>query len=262
MIGAKVSVGISFLRITPITKRTYRIIIHAVMYISILTGLMFGLLTTFQCRPVQYFWTRALGDNGTCISMNVIMAFTYVMSAIYASCDFSFAILPIVLIRELNMSRNSKIALIPILSMACIASAAVIVRLAYVPTFRSPEFLYATVPIAIWSEIEMSLAITAGSLPTLRPLYRVAASKFNWKTSFFSTQRSYGKMPDNRKRGKGAAPVSQKELSFTNCSESERNIVKYEEFALEDRRPSSGDHGTGITKVTNIQVSFEDEKKT
>jgi hypothetical protein len=119
MIGAKLSVGLSLLRITSFTNRTFRWIIHAVMFTSVLAGVMFGLLTAFQCKPVPYFWTRTIGATGTCISMDVIIAFTYVMSALFAACDFTFAILPIFLIKGLNMSRNSKIALIPILSMAC-----------------------------------------------------------------------------------------------------------------------------------------------
>lgn len=119
MIGAKVSVGLSLLRITPFTKRKSRWIVHTVVYTSIVTGAVFGLLTAFECKPVDYFWTRTMGTTGTCISMDVIIAFTYVMSAIFGMCDFTFAILPIFLIKNLNMSRNSKIALIPILSMAC-----------------------------------------------------------------------------------------------------------------------------------------------
>jgi hypothetical protein len=119
MIGAKVSVGLSLLRITPFTKQKTRWIIHIVIYTSVITGSIFGLLTTFECRPVEYFWTRTMGATGTCMSMDVIIAFTYVMSAIFGLCDFTFAILPIFLIKGLNMSRGAKIALIPILSMAC-----------------------------------------------------------------------------------------------------------------------------------------------
>lgn len=119
MIGAKVSVGLSLLRITPITRQKSRLIIHVVVYTSIVTGLAFGLLTTFECQPIKYFWTRAIGATGKCVSMDVIIAFTYVMSALYAACDFSFAIFPVFLIKDLNMSRGSKIALIPILSIAC-----------------------------------------------------------------------------------------------------------------------------------------------
>lgn len=82
-------------------------------------GTVYGLLAMFQCSPVEFFWTRAIGADGTCISMNIIIAVSYVMSAIFAVCDFSFAIVPFFLIKGLNMSRNQKFALIPILSMAC-----------------------------------------------------------------------------------------------------------------------------------------------
>ena len=53
------------------------------------------------------------------------------------------------------------------------ASAAVIIRIPWVKTFAQiDDFLYATVNIALWSNIETGLGITAGSLATLRPLLR------------------------------------------------------------------------------------------
>jgi hypothetical protein len=47
-----------------------------------------------------------------------------------------------------------------------------VVRFAYVEDFKDPDFLWATVDIAIWSTTEQGLAITAGSLATLRPLLK------------------------------------------------------------------------------------------
>lgn len=141
------------------------------------------------------------------------------------------------------------------------ASSAVIVRLAYVPTFRDPEFLYATVPIAIWSEVEMSLAITAGSLPTLRPLYKVAAKKFRWKTSFFSAQNSGH--ASKATLAIGSSALSRKESDYTSCSESERKIVRVdsEEYVLVDQKPMTGGKFMGITQTTHIQVDHEEGGK-
>lgn len=119
MIGAKVSVGLSLLRYMSVTQKAYRFITHVIVYTSVFMGLVYGLLATFQCKPVEYFWTRALGETGTCINMNTIVALTYLMSAIFAICDFSMALLPVLLIKDLNMSRNSKFALIFIMSIAC-----------------------------------------------------------------------------------------------------------------------------------------------
>ncbi|KNG49196.1 integral membrane protein [Stemphylium lycopersici] len=265
MIGAKVSVGLSLLRYTAITQKSLRCITNVVICTSVVMGLVYGLLAALQCNPVPFFWTRALGQMGTCLSMDIIISLTYVMSAIFAACDFCFALLPVFLIKGLNMSRNQKFALIPILSMACIASSAVIVRLAYVQTFRDPEFLYATVPIAIWSEVEMSLAITAGSLPTLRPLYRIAARKFSWKTSFLSAPKSYKTMdvgPGSKVTDMiGEPSVNRKGSAYASCSESERTIVHFdsEEFMLEDYSPTKSKF-IGMAQITSAQMDYGDDK--
>jgi hypothetical protein len=52
------------------------------------------------------------------------------------------------------------------------ASAAVIVRIPYIQHYADRQFLYKTINIAIWSNIEGGLGITVGSLTTLRPLIR------------------------------------------------------------------------------------------
>lgn len=49
--------------------------------------------------------------------------------------------------------------------------------------FKNPDFLYATVDIAIWSDIEQGLAITAGSLATLRPLFRMMSSHLGFTST-------------------------------------------------------------------------------
>ncbi|KAL4864052.1 hypothetical protein BDV12DRAFT_205952 [Aspergillus spectabilis] len=172
-IACKVSVCIFLMRIT--VKRLHIWILYLVMALTVITGLIFMFIMLLQCKPLEYFWTRTALDpaiQGTCVSIEIVITMTYVYSAFSALCDFTVGILPIFIVRKLHMRRQTKVAVIGILSMACIASSAVIVRFPYVKTFRDPDFLYATVEIAIWSNIETGLGITAGSLATLRPLLR------------------------------------------------------------------------------------------
>ncbi|KAL2788750.1 hypothetical protein BJX66DRAFT_308180 [Aspergillus keveii] len=172
-IGCKVSVCIFLMRIT--VKRLHIWLLSAVMAFTVLTGLLFMFIMLLQCKPLEYFWTRTALDptiEGSCISIEIVITMTYVYSAFAALCDFTVGILPIFIVRKLHMRRKTKLAVVGILGMACIASSAVIVRFPYVKTFRDPDFLYATVEIAIWSNIEAGLGITAGSLATLRPLLR------------------------------------------------------------------------------------------
>ncbi|KAL2869541.1 uncharacterized protein BJX67DRAFT_370757 [Aspergillus lucknowensis] len=172
-IACKVSVCIFLMRIT--VQRLHIWILYIVMALTVITGLIFMFVMLLQCKPLEYFWTRTAMDpaiQGSCVSIELVITMTYVYSAFAALCDFTVGILPIFLVWKLHMRRQTKMAVVGILSMACIASSAVIVRFPFVKTFRDPDFLYATVEIAIWSNIEAGLGITAGSLATLRPLLR------------------------------------------------------------------------------------------
>jgi hypothetical protein len=61
--------------------------------------------------------------------------------------------------------------------------------MAFVMDFKNPDFLWATTDIAIWSDIEQGLAITAGSLATLRPLWRQIASTFGFSDTSFGQSK-------------------------------------------------------------------------
>ncbi|KAB8226011.1 hypothetical protein BDV33DRAFT_162792 [Aspergillus novoparasiticus] len=172
-VGGKISICIFLMRIT--VKREHIWSLYIVMIMTVIAGLVFMFLMLLQCKPLEYFWTKVAFDpniHGQCLDMTIIIAMTYVYSAFAVICDFTVAILPIFLVRKLHMKKQTKIAVVGILSMACIASSAVIIRIPFVHTFDDPDFLYATVEIALWSNIEVGLGITAGSLATLRPLLR------------------------------------------------------------------------------------------
>lgn len=169
----KISICFFLMRITTFKSHIY--LLYSVMILTVIGGLIFMFLMLLQCKPVAYFWTRTTLDPayvGHCINIDIIISMTYVYSAIAAFCDFTVGILPIFLVGKLNMRKETRLAVMGILSMACVASLAVIVRIPFVKTFRDPDFLYATVDIAVWSCIENGLGISAASLATLRPLLR------------------------------------------------------------------------------------------
>jgi hypothetical protein len=56
---------------------------------------------------------------GYCVPIDVIIALTFLYSACAIISDFTFAILPIFLIWNLNMPAKTRVMLIPVLGMAC-----------------------------------------------------------------------------------------------------------------------------------------------
>jgi hypothetical protein len=117
MIMAKTSIGLFLLRVT--IKPIHRWIIYIAMGLTVLTGLVFFFVTLLQCAPLSYFWDKS-SQTGSCINVDVIIALTFLYSAVSVFCDFTFAILPIFLVWNLNMSIKTRIMLIPILGMACV----------------------------------------------------------------------------------------------------------------------------------------------
>ncbi|KAJ5153451.1 uncharacterized protein N7482_009929 [Penicillium canariense] len=174
---AKVSIAVALLRLT--IARIHAIILWAVIGVTTIVGLAFWFMLTLQCQPVSFFWQQArlLPDptanvHGHCMSVDSIIIVAYVYSVTATLCDFILGILPGFLVWNLQMNMRTKGALAAVLGLGCIASAAVIVRIPYLHDYKNPDFLYATTNISIWSNVEAGLGISAGSLVTLRPLFR------------------------------------------------------------------------------------------
>ncbi|RHZ50893.1 hypothetical protein CDV55_101456 [Aspergillus turcosus] len=165
---ARISIAVLLLRLT--VRRRSSAVIYIVIGLTATVGLAFWLVLTLQCHPVREFWERT--GKGHCIDTQHLLDVAYLYSATACLCDFTLGLFPIYLIKDLQMNRRTKYAVGIILSMGCIAGAAVAARIPFLPRYREPDFLYVTVGIGISSNVEAGLGIIAGSLITLRPLMR------------------------------------------------------------------------------------------
>lgn len=145
MILSKLSIAIFLLRI--VVTRTSRWILYCTMFVNAATGITFFFAMLLQCLPVTYFWERMAGPGhaahgeGSCMPVDFIINVTFVYSALNILSDFTLALLPITIVWGLHMPFRMKLATVPLLSMGCIASAGVVVRLGYVQKYRDEDFL-------------------------------------------------------------------------------------------------------------------------
>ncbi|KAH7113077.1 hypothetical protein EDB81DRAFT_670483, partial [Dactylonectria macrodidyma] len=181
MTSTKVSIGILMLRI--VQQKSHKNFFRAGIAITAISGVVYSLLTLFQCRPVSAFWD---GDGDRCLSMNVVIIISYVYGGQGIICDFAFTFLSIYVIWKLQLAKRKKILLIPIMALACVASVATVIRICYCHRANNPDFLYETITIVIWSTVEQGLAVAAGCFATLGQIYRKIASKI----TFQGAQRS------------------------------------------------------------------------
>ncbi|KAH7018006.1 uncharacterized protein B0I36DRAFT_368060 [Microdochium trichocladiopsis] len=180
MIASKLSIGYFLLRVT--VRRLHLWLLYITMAVTLCAGLAFFVGSFLQCRPISYWWTR-YGDpaGGFCIDPTIIIVLAYMYSVFAITSDLMMALFPALLISALNMNRQLKILLIPLMAMGTIASLGLVVRLPWLLKLRDTEdFLWSTIDIAIWSTVEGGLAIVAGNLATLRPLYRYLMQEFGF----------------------------------------------------------------------------------
>ncbi|PQE03090.1 hypothetical protein CJF31_00002940 [Rutstroemia sp. NJR-2017a BVV2] len=174
----KASIAIFLLRLCVL--KIHKIIIWTVFIVTEVYSLFFFILFVLQCRPTSYFWDRyklhagtGSSSKGTCIEGPLVSNCFIGYSGISCVTDWTFSILPIFLIWNLQMNQRTKTSVILVLAAGALASSATIVRLPYLQTLNDvDDFLYSTAGVAIWSTLETGIGITASSLATLRPLFQ------------------------------------------------------------------------------------------
>ncbi|KAH8588981.1 hypothetical protein B0O99DRAFT_524156 [Bisporella sp. PMI_857] len=165
-VAIKCSIAVTLLRIAD-ARRRFVWTIWSIMISTAISAVIFILVIANICRPITALWGET---TGTCnLKLNSDVSFFF--SAVEIATDWALAVLPAVLLWNIQMKRRIKVSVAMILSMAAFASCATIVRLRYLSLYSDPkEFLYGTGKIGLWSVIEEGIGIIAGSLPALRPL--------------------------------------------------------------------------------------------
>ena len=130
----RLSAGFFLLRIT--VKKSHRYIIHTLNVANVIIGLYLWFVNLFQCKPIDYWWTRVDGKHiGEChllLSADTI----YIQSAVTAVIDWTFGLLPIFIIWDLQMNTRKKILVGLILSLAAM----------YVPRLEAGHFVSDSFP--------------------------------------------------------------------------------------------------------------------
>lgn len=101
------------------------------MVASGILGFTFSFVLIFQCWPV-YDWWSLDPTQKRCINPTVVIGLTYAVSGLNVIADWSLGILPIFVVKDLQMSKRQKKLVSGILAFAAVGSTATIVRLPYI----------------------------------------------------------------------------------------------------------------------------------
>ncbi|KAM5526916.1 hypothetical protein FOXYSP1_20749 [Fusarium oxysporum f. sp. phaseoli] len=168
-----------------------RITLYGIIFMVAWT-VVIAFLNILVCVPVAKFWDSNL--PGRCLDALTIW---YVMAGFNLVTDIAIFCLPLPVIKGLNLPPRQKIMLFAIFSLGfftCVISIYRIRTLKTAASTKDPN--WDNVDAAIWSFLEVTIAIITACLPTLRPFFsrlmpRIFASSFD-RSNRLSNYGQYG----------------------------------------------------------------------
>tara|TARA_R110002060_G_scaffold15924_7_gene22170 strand:- start:1497 stop:1838 length:342 start_codon:yes stop_codon:yes gene_type:complete len=112
------SIAVFLLRIA--VKKSHRIILYMTMAGVMIFSIGYFLFLVFQCSPVDYFWNQFSAKPGSCLAPEIVGALTYAHSGLNAFADIVLAVLPVVIVSQLQMNPRTKLTVSIILSMGVV----------------------------------------------------------------------------------------------------------------------------------------------
>ncbi|KAH8846661.1 hypothetical protein MCOR27_000405 [Pyricularia oryzae] len=165
-------VSVSFFLIRLANSRKYKWILWFLIGLTVVLTVVGVFQTLFQCRPMAFVWDKSI-PGGECVSTEYLVYSSYVSSSLSCASDFALASLPILMLRNVQMNSRVKLAVIGILSLGFFTVAAGVIKTVSLTKWGlQGDYLWDTGDITIWYTAEIAVAIIAGSIPCLKPLFK------------------------------------------------------------------------------------------
>ncbi|KAI0835894.1 hypothetical protein F5Y06DRAFT_305521 [Hypoxylon sp. FL0890] len=171
LVTVKSSISMTLLRLSSTMPRIrYAIYILIALCITSFT-LSFG-GSLLMCRPIRANWDfRLLLDGrGECANTDVVFGIAYTSAAITIGTDIACAIIPGIILWKTQLKLKTKLMVGMLLSFGSFASVCTMIRTPYVKYYADTEVLYWISHLVLWSNIEMAIGLTAGSMPVLQKM--------------------------------------------------------------------------------------------
>ena len=164
----KISICLFLLRLSQFNKLTR--VLHGMIGFLVVTHLALFFLNVFQCSPVDKVWN--LDVPGKCFSQEMIMNILIAQGVFSFITDFICAAFPIVLLRNLKIRKQSKIALCCLMGLGIITGGIAVARVATSWQVKSDDLSWVGVPNAMTKIFEVNVGNIAACVPMVKPFSR------------------------------------------------------------------------------------------
>ncbi|KAJ5949665.1 hypothetical protein N7454_001249 [Penicillium verhagenii] len=163
----KTSFAVTLLRI--VVKRWMTVVLWVVIVTMNLVNVLTAIFVFAQCKDPRHLWNPAIPSE--CWSSDVFTNYSLFVGAYSGAQDFVLALLPWSIVWNLQMKKKEKFGVAFAMSLGVFAGAAAIVKTTFLVALSAKaDFTWELAPLLYWAAVEDGLAITASSIPALKPL--------------------------------------------------------------------------------------------
>lgn len=123
--------------------------------------------------------------QGSCWTQSTLKSLSYTNLALNVITDILFAVVfPVLMLWDLNVNKRTRYTLLAILALGVFGCAACLIKLSFLVNYgKLGDWLWDSRNITIWTVVECNIGIVAGSLPTLRPIFKTILGSTYGKNS-------------------------------------------------------------------------------
>ncbi|KAJ5191095.1 uncharacterized protein N7498_010080 [Penicillium cinerascens] len=163
----KTSFAVTLLRI--VVRRWMVALLWFVIFTMNVINVLAAVFVFVQCKDPRHLWNPAIPSK--CWPDSVFTNFSLFVGAYSGAQDFVLALLPWTIVWNLQMKKKEKFGVAFAMSLGVFAGAASIVKTTYLVALSAKaDFTWELAPLLWWAAVEDGLAITAASIPALKPL--------------------------------------------------------------------------------------------
>ncbi|KAJ5790453.1 uncharacterized protein N7518_007464 [Penicillium psychrosexuale] len=237
----KTSFAVTLLRI--VVRRWMVILLWFVIVTMNIVNILAALFVFLQCKDPRHLWNPMIPSE--CWPSHIFTHFSLFVGAYSGAQDFVLALLPWAIVWNLQMKKKEKLGVAVAMSLGIFAGAASIVKTIHLVALSAKsDFTWELAPLLIWAAVEDGLAITAASIPTLKPLL---TRMFPSTSADSYNMIAYPKQPPSRKIFDNSQGETQTDIGHTSVHDTGSQTA-----ILEPIVPK----GENINMITEVSVTY------
>ncbi|KAI0482158.1 hypothetical protein GGR56DRAFT_670070 [Xylariaceae sp. FL0804] len=152
-------------------KRWVRWTLWVIAVLVFVTSTLSNVFIITSCTPVAALWDKTMVPR-RCRDWRGTITIAVIYSLVNIVSDFVLALLPVFFLWRIQLPWRQKLPIMGVLSLGIFASCATLIRIHTFKFGEENDYLFRMAQLILWTVVEISLALIAGSMIAFQPIWK------------------------------------------------------------------------------------------